>query len=97
MKNTFKLTQEEKDLIIKTFEEKFNGWGIYEIDFVDAIETSDCDVVFVDIEGDWKHAHGYADHLMDGLGYSCEYQKVTEENGSDWYSATHGYLKKAWL
>ena len=76
----------EKEKIINTFEERFDGWGIYEIEFV-----NDC--VFIEIEGDWKHAHMHADYLMEQLGYVCGYKKVTEEDGSDWYSATHGYVK----
>lgn len=52
--------------------------------------------VYVHIEwGDWKHDHGFADHLMSLVGYRCVGQDVTEDNGSDCYSATHVYLKPA--
>lgn len=86
------ITKNDKNIIIKTFEEKFDGWGLYDIEFVNnAKNIGDC--VFIDIEGDWKHAHGHADYLMEQLGYSCEYTKVTKDDGSDWYSATHGYIK----
>ncbi len=45
--------------------------------------------------GDWKHDHGFADHLMSLLGYVRMGTQVTEDDGSDCYSATHVYLKPA--
>jgi hypothetical protein len=62
--------------------------------FVD--ETFDGRLVIGINWGDWKHEHGYADYLvkkffMDkGLGIEVE-EEVTEENGSDAYSADHYY------
>ena len=90
----FQITQKERETIEKTFEEKFSGNGMYDIRFKDADGKSfNVDAVLISIDGDWKHAHGYADYLMEELGYKCEYQGVTEEDGSDWYTATHGYVK----
>ena len=43
--------------------------------------------------GDWKHEHGWATELMRYLGYTEIGNEVTEENGSDCYSADHYYLK----
>lgn len=43
--------------------------------------------------GDWKHDHGWANTLMGYLGYTEIGNQVTEENGSDCYSAEHYYLK----
>lgn len=45
--------------------------------------------------GDWKHDHGYLNHLMRYAEYdeACE-PIVTEENGSDCYSAIHYYTKR---
>lgn len=43
--------------------------------------------------GDWKHDHGYCKQLMKERGYTYCGQKVTEEDGSDTYSATHLYIK----
>lgn len=43
--------------------------------------------------GDWKHDHGFCDSLMRYIGYSCDDVVVTEENGSDCYSADHYYSK----
>lgn len=43
--------------------------------------------------GDWKHDHLWARDLMAYLGYVEIGNKVTEENGSDCYSAEHYFLK----
>lgn len=51
-------------------------------------------VVAVSIHwGDWKHEHGWCECLMGYLGYKEIGNKVTEEDGSDCYSAEHYYLK----
>jgi hypothetical protein len=50
--------------------------------------------VEVDIDwGDWKHEHAYCDYLMEQIGYICVKEMVTNEDGSDCYSATHIYKK----
>jgi len=62
--------------------------------FVD--ETFDDRLVISINWGDWKHEHGYADYLvkkffMDkGLGIEVE-EEITDEDGSDTYSADHYY------
>lgn len=51
--------------------------------------------VFVDIEwGDWKHSHLWCDDLMGYLGYALVSENITEEDGSDAYSAERIYKKK---
>lgn len=92
----FKISRKERKNIEKIFNEKFSGCGIYEIEFVNGENfNSDVDLVFIDIEGDWKHAHAYADNIMESLGYVLDYKKVTNDfNGSDFYAATHGYIKE---
>ena len=53
-------------------------------------------VIAVDISwGDWKHEHGWCKNLMGYLGYTEMGCRVTEENGSDCYSATHYFYKVA--
>ena len=42
--------------------------------------------------GDWKHSHGYLDYLMKEKHFFKVREDVTEENGSDCYSANHIYL-----
>lgn len=52
-------------------------------------------VVVVSIEwGDWKHEHGWCNNLMHYLGYTEIGNQVTDENGSDCYSADHYYIKE---
>ena len=50
-------------------------------------------VVVVEISwGDWKHEHCHADWLIGDLGGTLIRTDVTEEDGSDCYSATHYYV-----
>lgn len=44
--------------------------------------------------GDWKHDHLWARDLMSYLGYVEISSKVTEEDGSDTYSAEHYFIKE---
>jgi hypothetical protein len=56
----------------------------------------DLPVMVVDISwGDWKHEHGWCKCLMKYLGYGEIGCKVTEEDGSDTYSAEHYFIKVA--
>lgn len=43
--------------------------------------------------GDWKHEHLYLDVVMGRLGYTLIEVKITEEDGSDCYSADRVYVK----
>ena len=43
--------------------------------------------------GDWKHDHRWCNDLMSYIGYECREEVVTEEDGSDCYSATHYFYK----
>lgn len=43
--------------------------------------------------GDWKHEHRYLDVVMSELGYTLIGVEITEEDGSDCYSADHYYKK----
>ena len=53
------------------------------------------DRVMVDISwGDWKHDHLRCDDLMEDLGYALVEEEVTEEDGSDCYSAIRHYIPK---
>lgn len=44
--------------------------------------------------GDWKHSHQWLDELMGRIEYKLQDETVTEEDGSDCYSADHKYIKK---
>jgi len=64
--------------------------GIY----VSVYSKEDC--VAIDISwGDWKHEHLACSWVMEELGYYQFNQTVTEEDGSDCYSAIHYYKKEA--
>jgi hypothetical protein len=55
-------------------------------------DIDDKDMLHVQINwGDWKHDHLYCRYLMTNLGYEFCGETVTEENGSDTYSARHYY------
>lgn len=44
--------------------------------------------------GDWKHDHKYCDYLMEKIGWELESECVSDDDGSDCYSATHTYKRK---
>ncbi len=51
--------------------------------------------ICIDIDGDWKHDHGYVDYVMRQVfGYELHHEDITEEDGSDWYASTHYYVTK---
>lgn len=43
--------------------------------------------------GDWKHEHGTLSYIMKEEGYRETNKVITEENGSDYYSAIHYFIK----
>ena len=63
-------------------------------DFDEVYEHADGTIEIIVLWGDWKHSHGYLKHLMSELGYESIGQEVTEEDGSDCYSATHFFMPK---
>lgn len=63
--------------------------------YADLAEVSKERIILSISWGDWKHDHGWADTLMRYLGWSCDDEIVTEENGSDCYSSDHYYYKEA--
>ena len=65
-----------------------------EKEFTDAMVFSSDDKVYVLVEwGDWKHDHAYLDYLMKEAGWTKITEVVTEEDGSDCYSAEHLYRR----
>ena len=58
-------------------------------DFDDVYEHADGTIEIPVSWGDWKHSHAYLKHLMSELGYTQIEEQLTEEDGSDCYSATH--------
>lgn len=41
--------------------------------------------------GDWKHDHARAQYIIRNMGFCLLDSEVTEENGSDCYSAIHTF------
>ena len=68
---------------------KLQKAGLYtEIEILSEREVS------ISIEwGDWKHDHGALRFIMKQEGYYETNQVVTEDNGSDCYSAIHYFTK----
>ena len=61
---------------------------------VAGVSNSSANKVAVTIEwGDWKHDHFWCADLMGYIGYEETKSKVTEEDGSDCYSAIHYFRK----
>ena len=46
----------------------------------------------IEIEGDWKHDHAYADYIMEQNGFKRISEQVIEDTESDWYTAIHYYI-----
>lgn len=86
--NTTKLTPETKIETVELAEKLLRAHGIYAEVYSDG-PTDFC----VDIHwGDWKHEHLAATSLMyNCLGLDETASWVTEENGSDCYSAVHRF------
>lgn len=59
------------------------------------IETpQDPQYVCVQIEGDWKHEHGFSKELITELGYKLHrVTQTSSDDGSDWYEAIYFYNK----
>lgn len=60
--------------------------------YTDLYETENTFVILIEW-GDWKHEHLYLNHLMNKLGLKYKNCVVTDENGSDCYSAEYEYYK----
>lgn len=80
--------------LLQTITNYLKDNGIY----ADVSEDSNEDyghVIRVLIEwGDWKHDHLWCEDLMGYLDYTEIDSQVTEDDGSDTYSAVHRFAKK---
>lgn len=97
---------EKRDFLYAMYDKIKAGWDAidwhspmyFEMDMnVNALE------LIIMVEGDWKHDHAAIDSIADRTTQPvAKYEEVTEEDGSDWYSADH-YFKysqkqfKDWL
>ena len=61
---------------------------------VDAIYQIEENEILVCISwGDWKYQHLACEQVMKRLGYIQVQEVITEDNGSDCYSAEHTFIK----
>ena len=79
-------TLEEEQMIQKYLEDNHC--------FIDGIYRENNEITISIVWGDWSHDHRYCDNLMQYIGYEQSDVIVTEENGSDCYSADRYYIKK---
>lgn len=81
-----------KNHINDTIRSFLNDNGVW----ADVYSQMEENIVIVNIDrGDWKHDHLWARNLMSYLGYVKVGEVVTEDDGSDCYSAEHTYIKAA--
>lgn len=81
-----------KKYIEDTIHQFLNDNGVWS----EVFTKCDRKVIVVSIEwGDWRHSHMWGTDLMKYLGYTEIGNRVTEEDGSDCYSAEHYFLKNA--
>ena len=81
-----------KKYIEDTIHQFLNDNGVWS----EVFTKCDRKVIVVSIEwGDWRHSHMWGTDLMKYLGYTEIGNRVTEEDGSDCYSAEHYFIKNA--
>ena len=86
-KKTEDLSVEEENKLADDIEKYLTDNQLYPVD-VFAADTR----VMVELHwGDWKHDHLRCDSLMKAKGYGLVEEEVTEEDGSDCYSAIRHY------
>ena len=56
-------------------------------------EIEDNEILVCISWGDWRHQHLACDRIMKELGYFKEQEVITEDNGTDCYSAEHTFIK----
>ena len=80
-----------KKITKKDYEKVLKLLGDYEIY---AEVNYDNYEITIDISwGDWKHTHMLCDRIMEQAGFDLDRAVVTEEDGSDTYSASRTYVK----
>jgi hypothetical protein len=84
MNEKLKKLQEKVETILRD-----NKVYSYELDF----DLDNDKVVYIELEwGDWKHDHLCLKWLMEKNGFTQIGENVTEEDGSDCYSAVHTFI-----
>ena len=79
--------EKQADYMVHDFLNENGVWA-------DVYSQMEGNIIIVNIDwGDWRHQHLWARDLMSYLGYVQVGEVVTEEDGSDCYSAEHTYVK----
>ena len=63
-------------------------------DFDEIYQPNNGSIIISVSWGDWRHSHMFLRNLMEYLGYKQMAEILTEEDGSDCYSADHIYVHK---
>ena len=72
--------------LAKQIQDKLVGQNIY----ANVYDTQFRNVVCVNIDGDWKHEHGYAKCIIEKMFPNCSIRTtIINQDGSDWYEADH--------
>jgi len=83
------MTRLQMDIVIFTIDRTLREYGIY----ADVFQHDTLPVVVVSIRhGDWKHEHLRAKSVLSELGAYFIKTEVTDEDGSDCYSADHYFI-----
>jgi len=46
----------------------------------------------IEIIGDWKHDHAYADYIMEQNGFKSISERIIDDTDDDWYISVHYYI-----
>jgi len=79
--------QQAVDKVNETFRTEYSSFRA-EITCIDKKEVN------IEIEGDWKHDHIFADNIMQENGFTKTNEYITHPTDEDWYESTHFYTFK---
>lgn len=79
------------DESIKDIDRRIDKYLSDNMVYGDVYTTTEGQIMVYISFGDWKHEHGWCDELMGYIGYGYDDAIVTEEDGSDTFSAERYY------
>lgn len=84
IKNTMKELQKAIDKVNETFR---NNRCSFRAEYILDVKGAS-----IEIDGDWKHDHAYADYIMEQNGFKKISENVIEDTECDWYNSIHYYI-----
>lgn len=84
IKNTMEELQELIDKVNETFRKNNCSFRVEPI-------LSLPKAASIEIIGDWKHDHAYADYVMGQNGFKRISERIIEDTECDWYTSVHYY------